>query len=138
VIKDLPSLHLTALSGGPNYPYEYSRANAGGQPAGVTMNFLLDHRLSDVAEICRHHGVERLEAFGSVVREDFDPLSSDLDFIVRFAPPHGLGYAERYLNLAEALEHLFDRPVDIMTERSLRNPILKQTIAAERRIIYDA
>ena len=102
------------------------------------MDFLLDHRLSDVAEICRHHGVERLETFGSVMREDFDPLTSDLDFIVRFAPPHGRGYADRYLNLAEALEKLFKRPVDVLTERSLRNPILKQTIAAERRIIYDA
>lgn len=102
------------------------------------MNFLLDHRLSDVAEICRHHGVERLEAFGSVMREDFDPSSSDLDFIVRFAPPHGRGYADRYLSLAEALENLFGRPVDILTERSMRNPILKQSIAADRRIIYDA
>jgi predicted nucleotidyltransferase len=102
------------------------------------MNFLPDHRLSAVAEICRHFGVERLEAFGSVTRDDFDPSSSDLDFIVRFAPPHGRGFADRYLSLAEALEHLFDRPVDIMTERSLRNPIMKQAIAADRRIIYDA
>ena len=100
------------------------------------MNFLLDHRLRDVAEICRRHGVERLEAFGSVMREDFNPASSDLDFIVRFALPHGRGYADRYLSLAEALESLFGRPVDILTERSLRNPILKQTIFADRRIIY--
>jgi len=101
-----------------------------------TMNPLLEHRLADVAGICRQHRVERLDAFGSVVREDFNPSSSDLDFIVRFAPPHGSGYADRYLDLAEALERVFDRPVDLLTERSLRNPILRRTIAADRRTIY--
>ena len=102
------------------------------------MNPLFDRRLSDVAEICRRHGVARLEAFGSAVRADFDSTTSDLDFIVRFSPPHDRGYADRYLSLAEALEKLLGRPVDLLTERSLRNPILKQAIAADRRVVYGA
>jgi predicted nucleotidyltransferase len=100
---------------------------------------LMEHAsLSEVAEICREHGVERLDIFGSAVRSDFDPSSSDLDFIVRFAPPHDRGYADRYMGFAEALEALFGRPVDLLTERSLRNPIFKQNIAADRRTLYGA
>jgi uncharacterized protein len=109
-----------------------------GQNIGLSMNSLLDRRSDDVAEICRRHGVERLEAFGSAGRTDFDSSSSDLDFIVRFSLPHDRGYADRYLDLAEALEKLFGRPVDLLTERSLRNPIFKQAIAADRRIVYGA
>ena len=89
-----------------------------------------------ITEICQRFGVERLDAFGSATRDDFDREESDLDFVVRFAPPHGLGYADRYLDLAEELERLFGRRVDLLTERSLRNPILIDTISRERRLVY--
>ena len=32
--------------------------------------------------VCRHAGARRLDAFGSAVRDDFDPATSDLDFLV--------------------------------------------------------
>ena len=102
------------------------------------MNSVIQMRQPAVADLCRQFGVERLEVFGSAARGDFDSVQSDLDFIVRFVPPHEPGYADRYLALAEALERLFNRPVDLLTERSLRNPILKTAIAADRFIIYGA
>jgi uncharacterized protein len=100
------------------------------------MNPVLEQHMEELADLCRRYGVERLEAFGSSVREDFDPSSSDFDFVVRFAPPHGEGYADRYLNFVEALERLLGRPVDLLTERSVRNPIFEQVIAADRRLVY--
>jgi len=102
------------------------------------MNSMIQMRQPAVADLCRKLGVERLEVFGSAARNDFDSARSDLDFIVRFVPPHETGYADRYLALAEVLERLFDRPVDLLTERSLRNPILKTAIAADRFIVYGA
>lgn len=96
----------------------------------------LQNHGDEIAAVCARLGVERLDAFGSAVREDFDPGKSDLDFVVRFAGPHGRGYADRYLALAEALEKLFARPVDLLTERSVRNPILQRVISAERRTVY--
>lgn len=102
------------------------------------MMSLLENRREELAAVCRQLGVERLEVFGSVAREDFDPGKSDLDFLVRFAGPHGRGYADRYLALAEALEKLFAHHVDLLTERSLRNPLLKRAIAADRRTLYGA
>ncbi|MFA5263754.1 MAG: nucleotidyltransferase domain-containing protein [Opitutaceae bacterium] len=100
------------------------------------MNRTIQMNQPAVAELCREFGVARLEVFGSAARDDFNAERSDLDFIVRFGAPHARGYADRYLAFAEALEGLFHRPVDLLTERSLRNPILKTTIAADRSVVY--
>ena len=100
------------------------------------MSFLFENHGKEIAAVCGRLGVERLDAFGSAVRADFASEKSDLDFVVRFAGSHGCGYADRYLALAEALEKLFARPVDLLTERSLRNAILRREIAADRLTIY--
>ena len=95
----------------------------------------LEDRRGDVAALYRSFGVERLDLFGSAARGESRP-SSDLDFVVSFRPPHDRGYAERYLGLAEALEKLFGRPVDLVTDRSVRNPVLRHAIASDRRNFY--
>ncbi len=100
------------------------------------MMSLLENNQAEVAALCQRLGVERLDVFGSAARSDFDPAGSDLDFVVRFGAPHDRGYADRYLELAEALERIFARRVDLLTERSLRNPILKRAIARDRRTLY--
>jgi hypothetical protein len=53
-----------------------------------------------------------------------------------FADTEKSGYAYRYLGFAEALEALFGRPVDLLTERSIRNPSFRQAVEATRRPIY--
>lgn len=100
------------------------------------MNPLIEAHRDELTVACREFQVDRLEAFGSVVRDDFDPARSDLDLIVRFRSPGEPGYADRYLGLAERLERIFARPVDLLTERSIRNPILRRSIQPERVVIY--
>jgi len=77
-----------------------------------------------------------LEVFGSAVTESFDPDTSDLDFIVDFAD-RSPGYADRYLAFAEALEGLFNRNVDLVTERSLSNPYFTDSVDKTRMVLYD-
>lgn len=45
-------------------------------------------------------------------------------------------YADRYLTLAEELERLFDVPVDLVTEESIRNPYLQREIEETRQLVY--
>lgn len=45
------------------------------------MNVIQQHRV-DVAALCRRAGARRLAVFGSAARDDFDPSSSDIDFLV--------------------------------------------------------
>jgi len=96
---------------------------------------LIQHRQA-VADTCRRFDVEKLEVFGSAARSDFDARSSDVDLIVRFHQPERPGYAERYLALAESLESLLGRPVDLVTERSFRNPLFVRKIAPDRTTVY--
>jgi predicted nucleotidyltransferase len=92
-----------------------------------------------VAELCRRHGVSRLGLFGSATREmDFDPATSDLDFAVEFqASPPG-GRFDAYMGLAEDLEALFRRPVDLVELQATKNPYFLRSVAAELQPLYVA
>jgi predicted nucleotidyltransferase len=61
--------------------------------------------------------------FGSALREDFNPDKSDLDFLVVFDSPDAPGISDRYFSLAEGLERIFHRPVDLVTKQSIKNRI---------------
>jgi len=43
------------------------------------------HR-EELRALCRRFHVRRLDVFGSAARGDFDPVRSDLDFLVEFDP----------------------------------------------------
>jgi len=102
------------------------------------MTPVLESHRQEVAAACQRFAVERLEAFGSAVRADFDAKESDVDLIVRFLAPDSPGIADRYYDLAEALERILGRRVDLITERSLRSPLFLQNIAADRITVYAA
>jgi uncharacterized protein len=93
---------------------------------------------SQLAEICRRHNVRRLDLFGSAVGPDFDPRTSDLDFLVEFGPFAGGGYSEHYFALIEDLKSLFGRPVDLLVSRAVRNPYLLESINRTRESLYAA
>ncbi len=98
---------------------------------------LIQQQKTSIAEACRKFGVQRLEVFGSAARGDFDAQKSDLDFIAQFIPPLHPGVANRFLGLAETLEKIFARRVDLLTEAMIRNPVLREEINRDRTPIYD-
>ena len=97
---------------------------------------LIEKHRADIEILCRQYGVLRLDLFGSAATGAFDADTSDLDFIATFAETEMPGYADRYLGFAEALEALFSRPVDLLTERSIRNPYFRQAVAATRKPVF--
>jgi predicted nucleotidyltransferase len=102
------------------------------------MNALIEERRAALAALCRRFGVKRLYLFGSAAGERFDAQHSDFDFLVAMhdRQPTG-GYADRVLGLADALEQLFGRHVDLVTEESLRNPYLRSELEATRQLVYE-
>lgn len=96
-----------------------------------------DHH-HEIVALCEKFQVMRLEAFGSAVRGDFDPTSSDVDLIAHFSSTHESGYADRYLDFAEALEALFKRKVDLLTPGSIRNPRFSDIIRKEAVTLYES
>jgi uncharacterized protein len=98
----------------------------------------LNGTLSDsLRKLCEQFRVERLYLFGSAVQGSFRSDSSDLDFLVVLQDQPPAVYAENYLGLAQGLEQLFERPVDLVTEQSIRNPYFRQTVFAARQLLYD-
>ena len=100
------------------------------------MNALLDLHHPAVSALCRRTHVLRLDAFGSVVRGDFDAVTSDLDFLVEFEPLAPADYANAYFSLKEGLEALFARPVDLVTGDSVVNPYFKASVEGSRQPVY--
>lgn len=98
---------------------------------------LVEQRRKSIAELCRRHDVRRLELFGSAARGDFQPDKSDLDFVVQFARTGYAGYADAFLDFAEALEKLFGRNVDLLTERMIRSPHFRAAVDATRQVVYE-
>ncbi|WP_216851326.1 nucleotidyltransferase family protein [Acidisphaera sp. L21] len=84
--------------------------------------------LPAIQALCSRYGVLFLDLFGSANSGDFDPSRSDLDFVVEFIDLPGSGRADAYFALHDELEQLFGRRVDLLTDRSIRNPYLRRSI----------
>ena len=102
------------------------------------MNPLIADKAEDLARLCRHQGVARLELIGSAARGGFDPASSDLDFLVEFSDLGSTAYADAYFGLLEGLETLFGRRVDLIMIRAIRNPYFLRSIEKDRTLLYAA
>lgn len=88
-------------------------------------------------ELCHQYRVRHLQLFGSAATGAFVPATSDLDFVAEFADTQATDYADRYFDFAESLERLFQRPVDVMTPRAIRNPYFRAEIERTAEVIYE-
>jgi uncharacterized protein len=102
------------------------------------MHPLVESRKSEVAALCRGRGVRRLELFGSAARSDFDPSTSDLDFLVELGADPAVNPLDAYFGLKDELEALFHRPVDLVSVGSVRNPYVRASIERDRQLVYAA
>lgn len=96
---------------------------------------LSQEEILKISQLCQSNKVRSLHAFGSVTREDFNP-NSDIDLIVDFEEKDPFAYTDLYFNLKEALERLFNRPVDLLEWRSRRNPIFQQVLDQSKVLVY--
>lgn len=96
--------------------------------------------LEDIARVCQKFGVSELAVFGSVLRDDFDPLRSDVDFLVRFIDNDAGDWGHKYMDMEEELGKLLGRKVDVVSWRGIeqsRNPYRKNHILKRARRVYE-
>ena len=91
-----------------------------------------------IAEFCRTRGIRRLSLFGSVLRDDFDPGRSDLDFLVEFEDLGWKGASSRYFGLLHGLEDLLGRRIDLVERKAVRNPLFLQVASRKLDVLYAA
>ena len=99
---------------------------------------VIERNRAGLAALCRRFHVRRLDLFGSAAREDFDPVRSDLDFLVEFEPDHFSRGLAAYFGFKDALEALFGRKVDLVEAGAVRNPYLRRSIETDRKAVYAA
>jgi predicted nucleotidyltransferase len=99
---------------------------------------IIEQQRGAVAALCRRFHVRRLDVFGTAAKGGFNPEHSDLDFLVTLEAPTPGEYSDNYFGLAQALEALFQRRVDLITEPSIRNPFFRQAVEESRQIVYEA
>lgn len=98
---------------------------------------IAQHR-EQIADLCRRYNVRRLELFGSGIDDRFDSARSDVDLLVEFEPLADGEHANAYFGLLESLKSLFDRPVDLVMTRAIRNRYFLEAIEPTRTLLYAA
>lgn len=102
------------------------------------MHQAIEAHRPEIERLCRTYGVVRLAVFGSALRSDFVNETSDIDLLVRFRSTDPAALVDAYFGLKESLESLLGRPVDLITEQSLKNPYLREQIERSHAELYAA
>lgn len=80
-------------------------------------------------ELMEKYSISSIGLFGSVVRNDFSPKSSDIDIIVDFSKPIGI----EFIDLADYLEQKIKRKIDLVSRNGIKQKYFQ---AIESDIIY--
>lgn len=102
------------------------------------MHPLIEQHKAAIQHLCIAHKVKDLYVFGSAAYGNMH-AKSDVDFVVSFN--EGLDPIEHgthFLGLKAELERLLQRDVDLLSYRSIRNPVLREAIDAHKALLYAA
>ena len=98
---------------------------------------IIDQNIDKIRKLCEQHYVSQLSVFGSILTDKFTK-NSDIDLLVAFSNIDLQNYADNYFSLKQALEEIFRRQVDLLEDKAIRNPYLRQSIEASKRLLYES
>lgn len=102
------------------------------------MNDFIQNKLVEIIAVCKSHQVDSISLFGSAAKNTMHD-KSDFDFLVEFSNQIDvLEYADNYFSLKESLQEILNRDVDLVSTKSLKNPILKEEIYQYKIELYAA
>jgi predicted nucleotidyltransferase len=95
-----------------------------------------DHMI-ELQELCNRYHVRSLYLFGSAVKGEMKP-TSDYDFLIDIplVQENFEAYANCYFEMADSLERMLNRKVDLLTLPMLTNPYLIRSIENSKVKIY--
>ena len=97
----------------------------------------IENKVEKLITLCNKYNVIKLFVFGSIVKGNFHPETSDIDLIVELEdlPPSEKG--EKLMKLWSELELLFLRKVDLLSNLNIKNPYLRKEIENSKFLLYD-
>lgn len=88
----------------------------------------IEKKLPKIKQLFTKYNVKSAYLFGSVTTDKFDS-ESDVDFLYSFSEDLDYEiYGNNYFNLLNDLEKLLNRQVDLVAEKTLKNPYLIESI----------
>ncbi len=97
---------------------------------------IISSNIEIIGTFFKKYKVEKAYVFGSALTDNFNE-DSDLDFLVKFEKGiEPLDKGELWWDLHDTLRNFFNREIDIVTERSLKNPYFIKELEETRELIY--
>lgn len=96
---------------------------------------LIELNIQKIIELCRLHKVKSLSVFGSILTDSFNE-NSDVDLLVDFDSKNIDDYVSNYFSLKNSLMALFNRDVDLIEEKGLKNKFFIKNINRTKQVIY--
>ncbi len=97
----------------------------------------IKYKMAEFLLLCKSHNIKNLYAFGSSITERFREDSSDIDLLIELQDKDPIERGENLISIWDKFELFFQRKVDLLTNSSIKNPILKQNIDSTKVLIYD-
>ena len=97
----------------------------------------IESNSNEFLSLCKSHDVKTLHAFGSSTNDKFNDDSSDIDLLVELDTKDPIKRGENLIDLWDKFEKIFQRKVDLLTNSSIKNPILRKNIDSSKILIYD-
>jgi len=97
---------------------------------------LIEKNIDTLFKLCKQHKVKELYIFGSILTPSFND-SSDIDFLVQFDNIDLLDYFDNYMDFKEKLELILDRPIDLLENQAIHNPIFRRVLDRDKKLVYE-
>lgn len=99
---------------------------------------IIENSIDRIIDLCKKHQVNAISVFGSAARDEMS-IGSDIDFLVHFSEKiELLDYADNFFAFKEGLEEITGEKIDIISTKSLKNPVLAEEINNTKVDLYAA
>lgn len=96
---------------------------------------LIELNIQKIIELCQLHKMKSLSVFGSILTDSFNE-NSDVDLLVDFDSKNIDDYVSNYFSFKDSLMTLFNRNVDLIEEKGLKNKFFIKNINRTKQVIY--
>ncbi len=97
---------------------------------------IISTNINQIASVCKQHHVKELYVFGSAARNEMN-AESDVDFLYTMYEFPVEESADNFFDLAEKLETLLGRKVDLVPEKHLINKYFIRELNETRTKIFN-
>lgn len=104
----------------------------------MTSEQILVQNQEGIRSLCRKYAVKRLRLYGSALRNDWRPETSDFDFLAEFGASSSINAFHQLMGFTLDLEKLLGAKVDVVDWNAAKNPFFKRHAERNARELFAA